>query len=203
MFIKDNPNLFWQGESYLKENKFVCGHCGTSTSSVKGMALRNGLNSTDSYRRDKNNGVYICTDCEMPTFIWNQFQYPGNRYGSEVSDLSELLGTVYDEARSAYSSGAYTGVALLCRKLLMHIAIELGAQENKRFIDYVNFLEEEKHITTRSKEWVDSIRTNGNASTHQMQIASKEEAEKMIKFSEMILKTNFEYPALMGNQKNK
>lgn len=197
MLIKDYTNLFWDGESYMNENRFNCGYCGAVTSSVVGMQLRNEFKQSDPYKRDDNNGVYVCTHCNMPTFIWEDKQVPGNRYGSKVIHVPVLLNDVYDEARSSYSSGAYTGTVLLCRKLLMHIAVELGAKENLKFIEYVNYLEENNHITVRSKDWVDSIRKSGNASTHEIEIASREEAEKMIKFSEMILKTNFEYPAEM------
>lgn len=197
MLIKDNEFLFWRGEDNMNENRFRCGYCGSITSSVQGMQLRNRANGGRDDYRHENHGIYICTHCNMPTFLWADKQVPGNRYGSEVNHLPKLLNDVYDEARSSYSSGAYTGTVLLCRKLLMHIAVELGAKENLRFIEYVNYLEENNHITVRSKDWVDSIRKSGNASTHEIEISSKEEAEKMIKFSEMILKTNFEYPAEM------
>lgn len=195
MLIKDHSQLSWTGESYMKENRFRCGYCGSLTSSVKGLALKFKETVHSSIIQDKNNGVYICTHCDMPTFLWDEYQVPGNNYGSEVLNVPEMLESIYNEARNAYSSGAYTGTVLLCRKLLMHIAVELGAKENLRFIEYVNYLENHNHITVRSKDWVDSIRKNGNASTHEIDIASKEEAERMIKFSEMILKTNFEYPA--------
>lgn len=194
MLIKDDHYLFWRGEDGMNENRFKCGYCGSVSSSVQGMQLRNRVTTRDDYR-DENNGIYICTHCNMPTFLWRDTQVPGNRYGSEVTHLPELLNNVYDEARSSYSSGAYTGVVLLCRKLLMHIAVELGAEENLNFLQYVNYLESNNHITVRSKDWVDSIRKSGNSSTHEIEIATKEEAERMIKFSEMILKTNFEYPA--------
>ncbi|WP_062532351.1 DUF4145 domain-containing protein [Jeotgalibaca dankookensis] len=198
MLIKDNTALYWKGERYMFENNFQCGYCGSITSSVQGMSLRNKTNPNDSEQRDDNNGVYICTHCKMPTFLWQDIQVPGLKYGSRVENLPDMIDQVYTEARNAFSSGAYTGVVLLCRKLLMHISVELGAGTNLKFIEYVNYLEDKKHITVRSKDWVDSIRKSGNTSTHEIEIASKEEAERMIKFSEMILKTNFEYPAEFG-----
>lgn len=196
MFIKDYQHLYWEDTDSIIENRFECGYCRSITSTVKGMQLKDErIEDMNYYRGIKNNGIYICTHCEMPSLLWGDIQVPGNRYGNEVYHLPKLLNNVYDEARSSYSSGAYTGVILLCRKLLMHIAVELGAEENQRFIDYVNYLKEHQHITIRSQDWVDSIRTSGNASTHEIEIATKKDAEKMIKFSEMLLKTNFEYPA--------
>lgn len=66
----------------------------------------------------------------------------------------------------------------------MHIAVELGAQKNKRFIDYVNFLKDEHFITANSEKWVDSIRKYGNQSTHEIILAGKKEAEMIIRFPE-------------------
>ena len=190
---KENQDYFkWLKFNDLKENDFNCGYCGRHTSSKLGLPM---LLPTVTSNQAKNFGVYICTYCNLPTFIAEDIQMPGVKYGSTVKNLSEILSKVYDEARDSFSVGAYTGVILLCRKLLMHIAVDLGAEANQSFIRYVNYLEEEGFITARSRGWVDFIRQTGNASTHEIEISSKEEAEKMIKFCEMILKTNFEYPA--------
>lgn len=106
---------------------------------------------------------------------------------------------MYDEARNSYSVSAYTGVVLLCRKLLMNIAVELGADSGKRFIEYVDYLDENHYISRNSKIWVDKIRTTGNEATHETVIKSKEDATNLIKFCEMIMKTNFEYPSILDS----
>lgn len=190
---KDNKNyFFWKGDQDVNEHDFDCGYCGRHTSSKMGLKM---FRKEYTNSQLENFGVYVCTHCNLPSFLSDAIQVPGLKYGAEVKSLSGMLDSIYTEARNSFSSGAYTGVVLLCRKLLMHIAVELGAKTNLRFIEYVNYLEKESFITARSKDWVDSIRQNGNSSTHQIEIATKEEAERMIKFSEMILKTNFEYPA--------
>lgn len=189
---KENHEYFyWKGDQ-KQESDFECGYCGRHTSSDVGLTM---FMAGRSNSQVENFGVFICTHCNLPTFITDTIQIPGVKYGSTVNNLSDTLSKVYDEARDSFSVGAYTGVVLLSRKLLMHIAVELGAEPNRRFIEYVNYLDEEGFITARSRGWVDSIRQMGNASTHEIEISSKEDAEKMIKFCEMILKTNFEYPA--------
>lgn len=108
---------------------------------------------------------------------------------------------VYQEAIDSYSAGAFTGTTLLCRKLLMNIAVNLGATENQTFADYVKFLGKEGYITKTSHDWVDEIRKNGNKATHDLDVSTQEEAEKVLTFCEMILKTNYEFPSEIPNKK--
>jgi len=39
----------------------------------------------------------------------------------------------------------------------------------------------------------------GNQSNHEIEINTKDDAEKIIKFCEMLLKTNYEYPAMIDD----
>lgn len=189
-----NTHHAWKGDQYMKQHDYTCGYCNRHTSSNKGLSLYENQGSSSQVA---NYGVYVCTYCKMPTFLWDGIQIPGSKYGNSVMGLSDRLSGLYEEARDSFSVNAYTAVILICRKLLMHIAVDLGAEPGKRFIEYVNYLKDNNFVTTRSDKWVDSIRKSGNESNHEVNIGTREEAELMIKFSEMIIKTNFEYPALM------
>lgn len=186
--IKNNRITSWINPNKIREREFTCAYCGNSTSSVLGL----GLDVISPH--SEGQGIYICSHCQMPTFIWAELQSPGNKYGNDVAGITDNLKQLYNEARSCYSVGAYTGVVLLCRKLLMNISIELGAKSGIKFIEYVNYLEKENYITARSKSWVDKIRTVGNEATHRAEVKTKEDAANLINFCEMIMKTNFEYP---------
>lgn len=193
---KDDETNCW-GTDKIVETSYVCGYCGHEVSSNRGMALKTEQNGvgyiTNPY------GVYICTHCHMPTFIYKDIQVPGNRYGASVNNVPDEVNSVYEEARSSFSTGSYTGVVLLCRKLLMHIATDLGASNNLRFIEYVDYLNEHHYAGARSEQWVDQIRQFGNQANHEIRINTKEEAQRMIKFCEMILKLNYEYPSIASN----
>lgn len=195
MDIKELYSLKWHCDTELIENRYICGYCNTHTSSTRGLPLMERSYDEQSY----NNGVYICTHCEMPTFLFENEQAPNSKFGNTVNGVSKELSALYNEARDAYSVEAYTAVLLICRKLLMHIAIELGANEGLKFIEYVNYLKDEHYITAKSEKWVDSIRKYGNRSTHEIDLAEKTEAEMIIRFSEMLMKTNFEYPTIMDD----
>lgn len=192
-YIKDYGQV-WEGRQHLQQNDFTCGYCNRHTSSKTGLMLyENAKRTTQFY----DNGVYVCTYCEMPSFLWRNIQVPGNKFGNPVSGVSDTVSQLYEEARDSFSVNSYTAVLLVCRKLLMHIAVELGAETDKNFLYYVNFLRDENFITAKSDKWVDAIRKYGNQATHEVNIATREEAERIIKFTEMILKTNFEYPSMM------
>ncbi len=140
--IKDYSSLSWKEAHTIMERDFICGYCGRHTSSVLGLPLTKNEVGSIRYDQEPRSGVYICTHCQLPSFFWDDMQVPGHRFGSPVEGISPELESLYDEARNAYSVGAYTGVVLLCRKLLMNIAVELGAGAGKRFIEYVNYLDD-------------------------------------------------------------
>ena len=59
----------------------------------------------------------------------------------------------------------------------------------------MNYLVEKGVITTHIKNnWADSIRTWGNAATHEIQSVKESTADKAIKFTEQVLLLSFEYP---------
>ncbi|MBI2419438.1 MAG: DUF4145 domain-containing protein [Ignavibacteriales bacterium] len=94
-----------------------------------------------------------------------------------------------------FSINAFTAAVLICRKLLMHIAVTLGADEGKQFIFYVEFLEKMGYIPPGGKGWVDYIRKKGNEATHEIVMMTKDEAGDLIAFSEMLLKIIYEFPS--------
>lgn len=192
-------DLKWN-ETNMISRSFTCGYCGAYVSSEKGMPLLEpGSRYNTDYYQQNNIGVYICNNCCMPTFIYKDIQVPGNRYGSPVKGVPEKVNNVYEEARSCYAVNAYTGTVLLCRKLLMHVAVDLGADENLRFIEYINFLNEHHYVSVKSNEWIDQIRKYGNEATHEIEVSSKQDAQLILKFCEMLLKMNYEYPSIVNN----
>lgn len=79
--------------------------------------------------------------------------------------------------------------------MLMNIAVEQGAKEGLKFIEYVNHLAEDGYIPPNGKGWVDHIRKKGNEATHEIALMGKGDAEELILFSEMLLKFIYEFPA--------
>ena len=90
---------------------------------------------------------------------------------------------------------AFTSAVLACRKLLMNIAVAEGADEGKRFIEYVEYLADNGYVPPGGKGWVDHIRTQGNEATHEIAMKTEDEAKDLISFVEMLLKFIYEFPA--------
>jgi len=93
---------------------------------------------------------------------------------------------------------AYTAVVLLCRKLLMNVAVQEGADPNLKFIQYVDYLEAQHHFPARAKPWVDHIRAVGNTATHEIPAMGETDAQNLIRFSALLLKTIYEFPAAVA-----
>lgn len=195
-----NGTFKWD-ESEMVNFNYTCGYCGAYIASNKGMPLIT-LDYQGRGAVTRGAGVYICTNCHMPTFVYKGVQVPGNRYGSSVKGVPDSVNKVYEEARSCYAANAYTGSVLLCRKLLMHVAVDLGADEDLRFIEYVNYLNDNHFVSVKSHDWIDQIRKYGNDANHEIHVNSQQDAQMILKFCEMLLKMNYEYPSMLEESDN-
>ncbi|SDI57287.1 DUF4145 domain-containing protein [Desulfosporosinus hippei] len=179
----------WDKPNVLFSRTFNCGYCGNS------IASNMGYNAKSSTSYNNNGYIYICHHCNNPTYFHNNIQFPGAIYGESVTDVPELESNLYNEARSCISCNAYTAAVLCCRKLLMNIAVSRGAKEGLKFIQYVEYLAQGGFIPPDAKEWVDHIRKKGNEATHEIAIMTKQDAEDLIDFVEMLLKIIYTFPA--------
>jgi hypothetical protein len=183
-------NLQWTRREKLNSRSFICGYCGNPLASEDGYFATNSAGRVVSY-------IYICHKCEKPTFFdEDSKQTPGVIFGKDVLDIDdESIKNLYNEARKCTSNNSFTAAVLCCRKLLMHIAVAKGAEQNKNFIEYVEFLSEKNYIPPDAKEWVDHIRTKGNEANHEIKIMVREDAQDLLSFIEMLLKIIYEFPA--------
>jgi hypothetical protein len=182
--------LDWAGSSKISSKSFKCGHCGNAIASEKGYMATYAQGSVGAY-------IYICHVCTRPTFLETDGrQTPGILFGDSVSDiLDKSVEKMYEEGRQAFGASAYTACVLCCRKLLMHIAVSKGASAGNSFASYVEYLSNHNYVPPDAKMWIDHIRTKGNEANHEIFLASKEEAEELLSFSEILLKIIFQFPA--------
>lgn len=178
----------WSGLSVVDSASFVCGHCGESISSDKGYV------ATDDMGR-KHAHIYICHACNQPSYIVGSLHVPAAALGNSVSNLPPDIESIYEEIRQATSVNAYTSAVLTARKLLMHIAVEKGADTGKTFKAYVNYLETNHFTPPGSTSWVDRIRQLGNEANHEIVIMDNEQAQLILTFLEMLLKFIYGFPA--------
>lgn len=177
----------WIDLSHINNLEYKCGYCNNNVAPSFGYLARNKYGVSRAY-------IYICPKCNKPTFIDdNNIQTPGTKYGEEVAKLPIEIKRLYDEARNSYSVNSFNGVAMLCRKLLMNIAVSLDAEKNKSFVFYVDFLSDNNYIPRKAKSWVDRIRKAGNIATHEIEDFTKEQAIDILKFTSSLLKNIYEF----------
>lgn len=181
----------WNNYNNITSKNYVCPYCNNMVASSLGYFRTepnaNGTNSNKGY-------LYICPHCKNVTYLNDKgISFPGTMYGSSVNNVPESINSLYNEARSAYSVNSFTGVLMLCRKLIMNIAVNCGAKENESFQYYVDFLDKETYIPKNSKKWVDKIRLKGNEATHQIILANSADASEIIDFCHMLLKVIYEF----------
>ncbi|MHB8579036.1 MAG: DUF4145 domain-containing protein [Ignavibacteriaceae bacterium] len=194
-YMKLTEKYNWAGAQNLVSKSFTCGYCGNPIASQFGYIAQ-------SVQPLQNIGhklihIYICHFCSRPTYFdWDGEQIPGKAYGNDIENIDEeTVDKLYQEARRATSANCFTAAVLCCRKLLMHISVSKGAEPNKSFAHYVNYLSDNHYVPPGAQIWVDHIREKGNEANHEISIMSPEEAKELLDFCEMLLKIIYEFPA--------
>lgn len=181
----------WSHLVDVTATSYRCGFCGDQVCSERGLPYhKQGVGQT------KEPGILICPACKAPTFVYptSNELFPGTSIGSTVSHVPAVLGALYEEARGCATANHYTAAVLLCRKVLMHIAVAQGAKEGLPFIEYVDYLVRTGYVPPNGKHWVDHIRKKGNEANHEIVIMQQQEAKDLITFIEMLLRFIYEFP---------
>lgn len=188
----------WQSVTNIPSRKYVCGHCGSPLASDIGYVAAPATGRQLAY-------MYICHFCTRPTlFEHDGYKVPDAPFGRPIEGIDDAsVRDLYEEARKSTGVGAHTGTVLCCRKLLMHIAVAKGAEKNRSFQQYVDFLAEKNFVPPDAKPWVDHIRDRGNEANHEITIMKREDAEELLSFVEMLLRVIFEFPATVRKKYGK
>jgi len=177
----------WEQTTVIEAESYICGYCGSRIGSANG------------WRTDIRNAfVRICPHCNGPTFFGvDGSQWPGPKLGTAVTGLPNEVCAIYEEARNSIAGAAYTGAVMLCRKILMHVAVGKGADEGLTFQAYVKWLIDERYAPRGAEEWLDYVRNRANEANHQIVVMSKGDAVGVLCFTEALLRGVYELPDLV------
>lgn len=178
----------WLNIAAVQPLEFDCGYCGRRVASDKAWQLRAPGGGAVSI-------LYVCPNCNRPSFFEMGGQIPGVPFGNPVASLPSEVESLYEEARRCTAAQAPTSAVMATRKLLMNIAVNKGAPAGKKFAEYVDYLADKGFVPPDGKDWVDHIRDKGNEANHEIKLMSREDAEELINFAEMLLKFIYEFPA--------
>lgn len=189
-----DTDIGYTNHSHLPSHPITCGYCG------RDIAPHIGYIINSIHRKNKSTQqvgyIYQCPHCNNPIFYFVDTgeTVPGAIYGREIRNLPDNIQELYNECRTCYANQCYTSAQMIARTLLMHIAVEQGAEPGLSFVKYVNYLDDNGYIPPNGKNWVDFIRTSGNVANHEIVIKGKEETEKVITFLSTLLLVIYELP---------
>lgn len=189
----------------------TCPCCGSGTM----LSLAVGSQPRDLARATQECSAWlVCVNCGMGAFAVGysdnaRVLFPKNEPFGVPENLSDEVSGTWNEALKSFTASAYTGCALMCRKIIFHMAVEAGLPEEDgrgkgpSFFDCIDHLVQEGLITGRQKEqWVDSIRKWGNTATHKLAPVDEDVAYLALQFTYQLLQMVYAFPnAAPGGEK--
>lgn len=150
------------------------------------------------------NFIYICPICGCPLFYDSYgMQNPDGSEGRDVDSLPEDVAEVYDEIRDCISHGCYTAAIMLGRKLIMHISVDkVQAKPEDTFTRHIQHLKNAGYIPAKADKLFEFIKNIGNEQNHEIRLGDGEDADKMVRFIEVILLFIYEMPAAFEDQES-
>jgi hypothetical protein len=113
------------------------------------------------------------------------------------ANLPSDVAQAWQEAGLAHSVAAYTAAEIMCRKILMHLAVDkAGAQPGSSFVSYVGALESAGYVTTGLKPIVDQVRTRGNVANHDLPASSEQDSLTTLTITQHLLEAIYELPGM-------
>lgn len=164
--------------------EWTCGYCGNKVAAREvGSSSATGL------------AAFQCPKCHNFTIRSGGRISPPAQMLPMVEHVPDDVGIAWREAVDSYGAGAYTAAEIMCRKILMHVAVdEAGASEGKSFIEYVDKLDSEGYIAKGLKAKVDEIRQRGNVANHKLPASTAEIALKTLSVTRHLLVSIYELP---------
>lgn len=149
---------------------------------------------------------YLCPNCRRPSVLDQGIVQPGSRPLRTPRGLPSTDLAIWEEARSCLGVHAYSATVMLCRKLLLHIAVEKGLpdKDNRNrapsYMNAVKYLESAGVITADMREWVDEIKDIGNDANHELNPITEAQATDVATFTEQLLVLAYEMRALRAGR---
>lgn len=146
-----------------------------------------------------------CVNCRRG-FVLNDFvASPAAQPLDTPAVLSGDELTTWTEVRTCLAGGANTAAVMMCRKLLLHIAVANGLPPKDAkdrapsFLAAIDHLEAEGVITTRMRPWVNRVKDVGNEANHELASIDGAAAKDVALFTRQLLHLAYELPAMVGS----
>jgi hypothetical protein len=179
----------------------TCGHCGRAVGAeIVYDSVMWGNVKGSTYVPQTSAGLWLlCPYCgEGSVRARNSGMiYPAPRPGKTLEHSPVEVVRAWEEARSAYSVGAYAAAELMCRKILMHVAVAKRlVKAGQPFVSCMNALQSAGYITTGLEEVVDQMRDRGNVANHDLPASSEQESQVTLMITRHLMEALYELPGM-------
>ena len=183
-------DAIWPDAQQINRCRYRCGYCRERVMSGEGWQAE----SQSELGPPPKMCVLICPHCNRPTYMESDYQIPPPGGQAMVAIAPPEILARLQEASDAFSVRAYTAAAILCRKILMNVAVSQAAKEGQTFAFYIEFLIQREFIPKASLPWVDKIRATGNEAAHSVAGTTETVAKQTLEFTAMLLRLVYEFP---------
>lgn len=167
-----------------------CGHCGRDVAAT--------VWNPDEADRNRYLTFLICPSCHDGMIrAADGTVHPRGLPSRDIQRIPEDVAKAWQEARASHSVGAYTASEIMCRKILMHLAVDVASSKSgSNFVAYINDLDKEGYIPKGIKGVVDQVRDRGNIANHELPASTEAQADQTIRIVEYLLHSIYELPGL-------
>lgn len=123
--------------------------------------------------------------------------YPSAPAGRPVQGLPDEVANAWREARTAHAVTAYTAAEVMCRKILMYVAVDkANSKVRQSFKEHVDDLAAAGLFAPSIKPAVDKVRDRGNDAAHELPHTTEQESLATLGITEHLLRGVYEIPAI-------
>lgn len=157
---------------------YTCGFCGVHTAETDMARLGQNASHPDFDNYPTSWKTVRCAECERPTLMvqgWSTgdqvtptlyFPPEGWRPVSNIDKVPKPVAEDYLEAVGCLTAGHFKAAAVLARRAVQGVCIDLGADPEKKLYGQIDWLKEAGEVTKRLAELAHNVRLFGNDGAH-------------------------------------
>jgi hypothetical protein len=155
----------------------------------------------DPFHGYPENAWYYCMNCRKGC-VHNGFDLaPGKMEFRAPEGTPDQEAELWEEIRRCLSVNAYNAVAMLCRKLLLHMVFTHQRSINRNatpkdlsFAAAVRYLSDNRVITEAMKQLATNIKDVGNKANHELPHITQTDAHDIALFTHYLFVSVYEMP---------
>lgn len=171
----------------------TCGNC------LRGVAASIISSAPVQWNNQPRHVVWLqCPSCQDGSVMTaSKAVYPAAPAGRSVQHLPGDVEAAWREARTAHAVAAYTASEMMCRKILMHLAVDAaGSSPGRTFVQYIDDLEAKGFVMTNLKPVIELVKDRGNAANHELPASTEDDSLRTLSIVEHLLAGIYELPGL-------